>query len=199
MPNGLRTIDIDLCGDTLQRYLTILRGDADSEGREMRTVIRELDGVLRPQAQRILATGPAGDFSVHADDAVQEWHIRVARYARRRFSGAKHCWWWGYRVLRSICVGIVRREMHRRGRPLGACEVEDTNAKRHQAYEELRGDVRQALGLLSAAESRAIDLVFFQGMTYTAAAEVEGIRRGAMVYRTGRALAKLKARLSSES
>jgi RNA polymerase sigma-70 factor, ECF subfamily len=181
-------------GERVHRYLEMLRNGANTS--EMNGLIRQLDHVLTRSAARILANGPAGNLALHAEDAVQEWHIRVAKCSGRTFNDTRYCWFWGYCVLRSICVSIARREIVRTTRLLPSdAEEEARVVDIEEIWGEMPSALRAAIMDLEPKETRAITLVFYDGLTYAQAAQVENIPRGTMVGRTQRALLKLKKRL----
>lgn len=99
---------------------------------------------------------------------------------------------WAFRVG----VNLGRSRLRRRAaeqRALARRQVEPSAVVETEPVETL--DLRRALAVLPAQQREAVVLRYFLGLTAPEAAQVVGIRPGAMRTRTSRAVAALRAQL----
>jgi RNA polymerase sigma-70 factor (ECF subfamily) len=104
-----------------------------------------------------------------AEEAVQETFVRVWRSARQYDSSRAGVASWILSITRNLCIDEIRRR-RRRVPELptmdGAFEVASNERTDLEAEREILGaQVRQALGGLTSDQRRAIELVYFHGLT----------------------------------
>lgn len=106
---------------------------------------------------------------------------------------------WIYRIVRNVCIDYLRKESRRSGdtelredlshEPASGGEV----ARLGERTADLRLSLEQAMACaLEPRESLAVELIYFEGLTYREVAERFGMTVGAMSGFVYRALAKLK-------
>ncbi len=146
---------------------------------------------------RLLACARAVTGDEHtAQDAVQEAMIRLIR-DRARLPNHRAAMAWLYVAL-DRAARVVRRAERRRkareeqvsfARPEGVSSSDPDMG-------EIRGVVNRAVADLPARERRAVELVYFEGLTHADAADALGWSRGAVGSYLTRALRRLEGLLA---
>lgn len=135
-----------------------------------------------------------------AEDAVQEAYLRVWNRADRfdRALGSPRAWL--LRIVRNASIDRVRAEASLRRAETTAgrqATPAETPASGLDAFveSERRNTTRTALGQLSQEQQRALELVYFEGLSHSEIAEREGIPLGTVKSRIRQALSRLRSLL----
>ncbi len=156
-----------------------------------------LRAFLHRHGGRLLASARA--FTVDdatAQDAVQEAMIRLVR-DRAKLSSHGAAMAWLYVAVDRTARGVRRAERRRKAREeqVSFARPEGVSASDSGAG-ELRDVVGRAVAELPARERRAVELVYFEGLTHAAAAAALGWSRGAVGSYLTRALRRLEGLLA---
>lgn len=102
-----------------------------------------------------------------AEDAVQESFVRVWRNAGRFDARRASVTTWLFSIVRNLCVDELRRRRRRRESDSNETfDVEDTHRTEEDVERLMAGEeVREAMQSLPPDQRRAIELVYFQGLT----------------------------------
>lgn len=170
-------------GDEILDQVTrrCVAGDVDAFGEVVRSHYRSIH-----QTCRYLTRSEAD-----AQDAVQETFLRAFR-AIRRFRGEANLKTWLYRICLNACSDVQRRskvearavsasdaEMEQR---LASVPSSDPSPCDRAMHEELRQQVRAAVGRLPESHRRVVLLVAFEGFSHEEAARVLRLRTATVTW-----------------
>lgn len=128
-----------------------------------------------------------------AEDAVQESFVRVWRNGGRFDASRASVTTWLFSIVRNICIDELRRRRKR----MPAENVDDVDIVSDAHTEEevelamLGEEVRRELGELPPDQRRAIELVYFQGLTSTEVGNMLEVSAGTIRSRLRLGLLKL--------
>lgn len=166
---------------------------ADRHGEAYAEVFRRHSASVAAAVRMILGNGPACDDIV-ADVFIEYWvsptSFDPARGSLLSFLRLR---------ARGRSIDLLRSETSRRRREIGdlcAPRASEPNIDSALLASEVTGALHNALALLPAAEREALQLAFFDGMTYRAVALRLGVAEGTVKSRIRRGLRRL--RLASE-
>lgn len=102
-----------------------------------------------------------------AEDAVQESFVRVWRSANNFDARRAKTTTWLFTIVRNLCVDELRRRRSRIGHEdVETTEIADSQRTEDDVERVMMGEeVRDALRSLPADQRRAIEMVYFQGLT----------------------------------
>lgn len=130
-----------------------------------------------------------------AEDAVQDAFIRALERIDHLSPGSPFGPWF-YRVLRSTCLNLLRREKLRDHEEIPVSASGDSDPEREMARRMTRERVLAALGELPEMQRTAVTLFDLEGYSHREIAEVLGIAEGtsrAHLHHGRKALEKLLA------
>jgi RNA polymerase sigma factor (sigma-70 family) len=166
--------------DLLSRYLTV------SDEAAFRVLVKRHGGMVLRTAR------PVVGCDAHADEVFQQTFLHLVAAARAGRAPNSVGRWLGRTAYR-VALNVARRESRARRREERAAVAEAQPAQPLVA-ETLWG-VRSAVAKLPDRYRRAIELVYFDGLTHAEAAEVLGRPKGTIDSLVSRALVRLSAPL----
>lgn len=158
--------------------------------------------VRRHQARTIsIAYGVLGDLDA-AHDAAQEAFVAAWR-ALGQFQGQAAFGTWLYRILRNVCLDIIRKRRMRAELALDAGETYDVGPAdaapgplAEAELDERCALVRRALASLAPHHRELLVLFDIEGMSYQEMCEVVGLPMGTVKSRLNRARHALRHQLA---